>query len=386
MRKELAASGDLEDQSRAERGRVDGDPDQVALPREVPAQRLVELSRGRKVDEAVPTIELGAAINAPDRRGLPVGPPADLVDETTRLLDHPPALGSFAPMLALEEHADEATDALPGAHPLRDSAVSRDPRARASGSRAATPPREETFAVTSDATRWASVGMGIGSLFFVSLVNLGIFAIATRLWPYRLLDLGQGALGWSVAMIGWDLAYYWNHRLEHENRLLWACHVNHHSSRYYNLSTALRQPWTPLAGWVFYPGLALVGVAPVMIMVSAGLNLVYQYWVHTEAIDRMPRWFEAVFNTPSHHRVHHGSNPEYLDKNYAGIFIVWDRLLGTFEPERAPVSYGLTKNIETFSLWQIAFHEYASLGHDLRAARTGASASVFSRTARHGAR
>jgi sterol desaturase/sphingolipid hydroxylase (fatty acid hydroxylase superfamily) len=211
----------------------------------------------------------------------------------------------------------------------------------------------------------ASIGLGLGSLIFVSAINLGIFTIASWLWRYRWFDLGHGIVGWAVAMIGWDFAYYWNHRVEHENRVLWACHVNHHSSRYYNLSTALRQPWTPFAGLVLYPGLALVGVAPWMIMVSAGLNLVYQFWIHTEAIDRMPRWFEAVFNTPSHHRVHHGSNPEYLDKNYAGILIVWDRLFGTFAPERAPVAYGLTKNIETFSLFAIAFHEYAALARDV---------------------
>jgi sterol desaturase/sphingolipid hydroxylase (fatty acid hydroxylase superfamily) len=165
---------------------------------------------------------------------------------------------------------------------------------------------------------WASLGMGIGSLFFVSFINLGIYAIASCLWRHRLLDLGHGALGWAAALVGWDLAYYWNHRIEHENRVLWACHVNHHSSRLFNFSTALRQPWTPFAGWLFYPGLALLGVAPAMIMISAGINLVYQYWVHTETIDRMPRWFEAIFNTPSHHRVHHGSNREYLTRTTAG--------------------------------------------------------------------
>jgi sterol desaturase/sphingolipid hydroxylase (fatty acid hydroxylase superfamily) len=214
----------------------------------------------------------------------------------------------------------------------------------------------------------ASIGMGLGSLVFVSLINLGIYAIASCLWPHRRFDLGHGVAGWAVAIVGWDLLYYWDHRFEHEVRVLWACHVNHHSSRYYNLSTALRQPWTPFAGWLFFPGLALVGVAPSMIMVSAGVNLIYQYWIHTEVIDRMPRWFEAVFNTPSHHRVHHGANPQYLDKNYGGILIVWDRLFGTFEPERAQVEYGLTRNIETFSLWKIAFHEYAAIGRDLWAA------------------
>ena len=215
----------------------------------------------------------------------------------------------------------------------------------------------------------ASLGMGIGSLVFVSGINLGIFALAGILYRHRVFDLGQGFWGWAVAMIGWDFSYYWNHRVEHENRVLWACHVNHHSSQYYNLSTALRQPWTPFAGLVFYPIWGFFGVAPWMIMVSAGLNLIYQYWIHTEVVDRMPRWFEAVFNTPSHHRVHHGRNPEYLDKNYGGILIVWDRLFGSFEPERAPVQYGLTKNIASFNLWTIAFHEYGAIARDLKAAR-----------------
>jgi len=215
----------------------------------------------------------------------------------------------------------------------------------------------------------ASLGMGTGSLVFVSAINLGIYAVATWLARHRVCDLGSGALGWAVALVGWDFSYYWHHRAEHEIRLLWACHVNHHSSRYYNLSTALRQPWTPFAGLLFYPPWALVGVAPWMIMVSGGLNLIYQYWIHTEVIDRMPGWFEAVFNTPSHHRVHHGSNPQYLDRNYAGVLIVWDRLFGSFTPEGERVVYGLTKNIETYNLWKIAFHEYASLARDFRAAR-----------------
>ncbi|MGH7271894.1 MAG: sterol desaturase family protein, partial [Polyangiaceae bacterium] len=215
----------------------------------------------------------------------------------------------------------------------------------------------------------ASIGMGLGSLVFVSGINVLIYLVARWMWHDRLCDLGNGALGWAVALIGWDFSYYWHHRVEHETRILWACHVSHHSSRYYNLSTALRQPWTPIAGLLFYPWWALLGVAPWMIMVSSGLDLIYQYWIHTEAIDRMPRWFEALFNTPSHHRVHHGSNPEYLDRNYGGIFIVFDRMFGSFTPEREPVAYGLTKNIESYNLWTIAFHEYAALARDVVAAR-----------------
>src|SRR5258708_7683145 len=107
---------------------------------------------------------------------------------------------------------------------------------------------------------WASLTLGLGSLGFVTLINFGVFALARWLWRWHLCDLGSGALGWSVAMIAWDFSFYWNHRAEHRNRLLWACHVNHHSSRYYNLSTALRQPWTPWSSLLFYPGWALLGV------------------------------------------------------------------------------------------------------------------------------
>ena len=216
----------------------------------------------------------------------------------------------------------------------------------------------------------ASLGMGVGSIVSVGVVNLATFTLATWLWRHRLLDLGTGLLGWTVAFVGWDFAFYWHHRVEHENRLLWACHVNHHSSRHYNLSTALRQPWTPFPTILFYAPWALVGVRPWMIMVSGGLNLVYQYWIHTEAIRKLPRWFEAVFNTPSHHRVHHASNPEYIDRNYAGVLIVWDRIFGTFAPERTPVVYGLVKNITSHNPLVVAFHEYAAIGRDLRDARS----------------
>lgn len=217
--------------------------------------------------------------------------------------------------------------------------------------------------------RNASLGMAFGSLVSVSAINLGVFTLAGWLYPHRFTNLRPGVLAWSVALVGWDFAYYWRHRAEHRVRILWACHVNHHSSRRYNLSTALRQPWTPLSELVVFPPLALVGVPPWMIMVSGGLNLIYQYWIHTEVVDRLPGWFEAVFNTPSHHRVHHGSNPEYIDKNYGGVLIVWDRLFGTFEPERARVVYGLTKNIDTYNLLSIAFHEYRAVLRDAIAAR-----------------
>ncbi len=216
----------------------------------------------------------------------------------------------------------------------------------------------------------ASLLMGGFSLVFVGLIVHGQFLLARKLWNARLTDLGEGALGWAVAMLAWDFVYYWVHRIEHERRLFWAAHVNHHSSERYNLSTALRQPWTPVLTLALIPPIALLGVRPGMIITAGGFNLLYQFWVHTEAIDRMPRWFEYVFNTPSHHRVHHGSNGRYLDCNYAGILIVWDRLFRTFVPEKEPVVYGLTKNVGSYNLLVIAFHEYASIARDLRQSRT----------------
>ena len=222
---------------------------------------------------------------------------------------------------------------------------------------------------------WASLAMGVGSLLFVTLINWGVFSLAGLAYPHRWLDLeAMGETGtwlsWAIALVGWDFAYYWHHRFEHEVRLLWACHVNHHSSEKYNLSTALRQPWTPWLSLVMYPPLALLGVPPWLILVSGGINLIYQFWVHTEVVGKLPRWFEFVFNTPSHHRVHHGSNQAYLDKNYAGILIVWDRLFGSFEEERERVVYGLTKNIHSYNPLVIAFHEYAAIARDLTRARS----------------
>jgi sterol desaturase/sphingolipid hydroxylase (fatty acid hydroxylase superfamily) len=217
--------------------------------------------------------------------------------------------------------------------------------------------------VTKDS--WASLAMGLGSLVTVGLVNAGIYGLAKVLWEHRLLDLGEGALGWTVALVGWDFSFYWHHRVEHENRVLWACHVNHHSSQLYNLTTALRQPWTPFAGLFFFPPWALLGVSPKLVMISGGLNLVYQYGIHTEMVGKLWRPIEWVFNTPSHHRVHHGSNPEYLDKNYGGVLIVWDRLFGTFAEEKARVIYGLTKNITSYNPFVIAFHEYVAIARDV---------------------
>lgn len=175
---------------------------------------------------------------------------------------------------------------------------------------------------------------------------------------------------WPILFFADDLAYYWFHRCHHEVRVLWASHVVHHSSRHYNLSTALRQTWTPMTALPFWLPLAFAGFEPWMILLAQSWSLLYQFWLHTERVRRMPRWFEAVFNAPTHHRVHHGSNEQYLDRNHGGILIVWDRLFRSFEPERERVRYGLTKNITTHNPVRVAFHEYAAIWRDVRSARS----------------
>jgi sterol desaturase/sphingolipid hydroxylase (fatty acid hydroxylase superfamily) len=142
----------------------------------------------------------------------------------------------------------------------------------------------------------------------------------------------------------------------------------HHSSQFYNLSTALRQSWTPMTSLPFWLPLALLGFPPWMILLQQAISLIYQFFLHTERVDRLWRPIEWIFNTPSHHRVHHASDAGYLDRNYAGILIVWDRLFGSFAPEVDRPTYGLTKNITTYNPVRVAFGEYGALWRDVRAA------------------
>ena len=176
-------------------------------------------------------------------------------------------------------------------------------------------------------------------------------------------------LSWIVVFLLDDLTYYWVHRLSHEVNLLWAGHVVHHSSEEYNLTVALRQSGLHgLFTWVFYLPLAFLGVPVTMWIVCHGLNLIYQFWIHTREIDRLPGPVERVMNTPSHHRVHHGLNPQYRDKNYAGVFIVWDRLFGTFEPEvEAPV-YGITKPLASWNPVWANLHVFVGIAAGVRQA------------------
>lgn len=220
----------------------------------------------------------------------------------------------------------------------------------------------------------ASLLMGFGSVVFGAAFAFMFLGIAKALQPYRFVDLGWSGLAIAACFVLDDFIYYWWHRASHRVRWLWADHVNHHSSQHYNLSTALRQSWsgnfTP--GLFFRAPLVLLGFPIPIIVFVHGLNLVYQFWIHTEAIGKLPRAIEAVMNTPSHHRVHHATNPDYLDSNYAGVFIIWDRMFGTFVPERAedPVRYGIVHNIATFNVLKIAAHEWIGMFADLARAKS----------------
>ena len=190
-------------------------------------------------------------------------------------------------------------------------------------------------------------------------------------WPDAPLQGPEGlrwevAAGWGAAFVLVDLAYYGFHRVSHEVNLFWAGHVVHHSSEEYNLAVALRQSALGgVLGWVFYTPLALLGMPWTHLAVCYALNLVYQFWIHTRAIGRLPRALEAVLNTPSHHRVHHGVNPAYQDRNYAGVFIVWDRWFGTFTPEvEAPV-YGLTTPLRSWNPLWVQVHGYVEIVRNL---------------------
>jgi sterol desaturase/sphingolipid hydroxylase (fatty acid hydroxylase superfamily) len=217
-----------------------------------------------------------------------------------------------------------------------------------------------------------SLLLGFGSTLAFLLTAGIVYWLGDALYAWRLFDIGFAWWAFVLCFVIDDFLYYVFHRSAHRVRWFWASHVIHHSSQHYNLSTALRQTWTGFfsLNFLFRLPLFLIGFPPAMVFFCAGLNLVYQFWIHTEMVGKLPRPIEAIMNTPSHHRVHHGVNPRYLDRNYAGVFIVWDRLLGTFTPERDddPARYGIVHQLGSFNLPWAAFHEWIGIARDVRSA------------------
>jgi sterol desaturase/sphingolipid hydroxylase (fatty acid hydroxylase superfamily) len=218
----------------------------------------------------------------------------------------------------------------------------------------------------------ADLGCGIGqrvSLLFYEALLGGAYVLLYH--RARLFDLSaRPALAWVLAVLAVDFTYYWWHRASHRVNALWAAHIVHHQSEDYNLAVALRQSAvTPLTSLPFHLPLALVGIPPAIWFAAEALNTLYQFWIHTETVGRLGP-LELVLNTPSHHRVHHGRNPQYLDRNYGGMLIVWDRLFGTFAAEREPVAYGITKPLASFNPLWAQVHHFGELARRARASTT----------------
>ena len=200
---------------------------------------------------------------------------------------------------------------------------------------------------------------------FLKVLSIGLYALIYE--QYAIFNLQSSVVVWGLAFVAYDFFYYWAHRMSHEVNLFWGGHSVHHQSEEYNLSVALRQSSTQtIWTFVFYIPMALVGVDPIILVSVSGFNLLYQFWIHTESINKMPKWFEAVFNTPSHHRVHHARNPKYIDKNHAGTFIIWDRMFGTFKAEEERPVYGITKNLNSWNpVWANLAH-YSDMWSEIR--------------------
>jgi len=211
---------------------------------------------------------------------------------------------------------------------------------------------------------FTSLALGIGNVLTGLVTKALIFGVFTLLYRFRLWNLDYKTWWfWVLLFFADDFSYYWFHRASHHINYFWASHVVHHSSKRYNLAAALRQTWTGnLTGaFLFWAWMPLAGFQPIWILFMQQISLIYQFWIHTETIRRMPAWFEFLFNTPSHHRVHHGSDLKYLDKNHAGILIIWDRMFRTFRGEEERPHYGLTKNIESFNPAVVALKTWGDL-------------------------
>ena len=216
-----------------------------------------------------------------------------------------------------------------------------------------------------------SVSIFMGLMSVVTNGAAAFITLGMLLWAeqYKINELPLTLAVILACFILDDLRYYLHHRIAHRCRWPWAMHIIHHSSRRYSLAVALRQGWTKhfTGTTVLKIPLVLVGFDPILVIFCGALNAVYQFFLHTETVHKLPKWFEAVFNTPSHHRVHHGKNPEYLDSNYAGTLIIWDKIFGTFVPEsdNAYPDYGLVKDFETFNPFKIFIHEYWGILKDV---------------------
>lgn len=231
----------------------------------------------------------------------------------------------------------------------------------------------ELYTKKIDRDRLKEMGASIWVFLFNTLTERvgGVLYFLSLFWLAKQIPWQVPINVWTTGacLLFIDFLYYWEHRLEHEIRLLWGYHSVHHSSPIYNYTTALRVSFFDnFVTWVFYLPAVVIGFHPTIILLSVGVMLMYQFWLHTELIGKMG-WFGKIFNTPSHHRVHHGADELYLDKNYGGILIIWDRLFGTFQREEQSPTYGLTTQIKSVHPVKVHFFEFQNLIRDLKKAK-----------------
>ncbi len=212
-------------------------------------------------------------------------------------------------------------------------------------------------------------GLDTISATFIGLVNVGISALL-KLWIYGLILFFYNMVPWSIPKTWWgfilciisiDFIRYWSHRLTHVNRFWWATHVTHHNSEKYNWSVSFRLGWTQHIKIIFFIPVALMGFDPITFFICHQIEVLYQFWIHTEYIKKLPKPIEYFFVTPSHHRVHHSTNPRYIDKNFGSTFIFWDRLFGTFKAEDEQAVYGITTPVNSYNPITLNFHEWKAM-------------------------
>ncbi|KZX57039.1 fatty acid hydroxylase [Halioglobus sp. HI00S01] len=220
-----------------------------------------------------------------------------------------------------------------------------------------------------------TLGLLGGNILINGITQSTIIGLYFYLYQFRLFDIARELplwMQWIVIFFAIDLTFYWYHRASHRVRFLWAVHMNHHCSQHMNFSVAFRQAWFgPLSKVPFFIALPLVGFDPSITAVAGVIATLWGVVGHTQVIGRLPRPFEFLFNTPSAHRVHHGSNPEYIDKNYGNIFMLWDHLFGTYAKEESPVRYGLIKNIDSNNPIKLTFYVWQQIARDLLQSRSG---------------
>lgn len=211
----------------------------------------------------------------------------------------------------------------------------------------------------------ASTSIGLVNVLLNGVMKVGVFFVFLFFYNLSLFKIPITWWSFLLCFIALDFCRYWSHRIAHEQRFWWSTHVVHHSSEYYNFSVSFRLSWTQNLKIIFFLPVILMGFHPLVFLIVHQLEVLYQFWLHTELIGKLPKPIEYIFTTPSHHRVHHSTNPKYIDKNYGSTLIIWDRMFGTFQEEGEKPVYGITKPVNSHNPFYLVFHEWIAVFKDL---------------------